>query len=163
MKIEKSDSLKMKHQALCWLRLSQRCMFIATEVGGWNADVLGINEEKMVEIEIKCSFEDFKNDFRKPKHRYYGGHWTTEWENQWVPTHFYFAVTPDLIEKAKAYLKEREESFPKVKAYGIISMDGWKVEKRAQRLHDGKPNNRVKCTTALRMGSELIRFHEAWL
>lgn len=68
MKLEKSDALKLKYEALRWLRLEQRCAFIATEVGAFSADAL-----------------------------------------------------------------------------------------------DREPSSRAKFVTALRMGSELIRFHEAWL
>jgi hypothetical protein len=161
MKIVKSDALKAKFEALKWLRLDQRCMFIATEVGGYSADVLGINEKKMIEVEVKVTFEDFKNDFKKHKHHTYSGKYGTEWEKQWIPTHFYFAVPEGLVEKVKAHLdSDRGE---RTKDYGIIDSSTWKVVKRAKWLHKNPPNNRVKCTTALRMGSELIRFHEAWL
>lgn len=164
MKIQKSDAMKAKFEALKWLRLDQRCMFIATEVGGYSADVLGINEKKMIEVEVKVTLEDFKNDFRKPKHRQYVDAYEMDyaWHKQWVPTHFYFAVLPDMIPKVKEYL-EQQVSAPKAKSYGIIDMSTWKVVKRAQWLHKREPTNRAKCTVALRMGSELIRFHEAWL
>lgn len=163
MKIEKSEALRAKYEALKWLRLDQRCMFIATEVGGYNADVMGINEKRMIEVEVKVTFEDFKNDFKKYKHRAYSGVYGIE-RDQWIPTHFYFAVTPDLVDKVKEYL----ESFDKDRgtradSYGVIDSSIWKVVKRAKWLHKNPPNNRVKCTCALRMGSELIRFHEAWL
>ncbi len=163
MKIQQADANKMKYEALKWLRIDQRCMFIATEVGGYNADVLGINEKKMIEVEVKVTFEDFKNDFKKYKHDRYVGGFSGEWENQWIPTHFYFALPDDLVDKAKAHLEERSKNYPKVSDYGIIQMTDWKVVKRAKWLHKNPPNNRVKCTTALRMGSALIRFHEAWL
>lgn len=163
MKLQKSDALKMKYEALYWLRIKQRCMFIATEVGNYSADVLGVNEEKLIEIEIKISFEDFKNDFKKPKHNQYSQVWGDgyEWYKQWVPTHFYFAVPQELVEPVKAYLETAKG--PRAKDYGVISLTGWTVIKRAKWLHKNKPNNRVKSACALRMGSELIRFHEAWL
>lgn len=161
MILEKSDALRMKFEALKWLRLEQRCMFIATEVGAYNADVLGINEEKMVEVEVKVSMADLKNDFKKHKHITYSGRYGTEHETQWIPTQFYFAVTEEIVAEAKAFLEsDRGE---RSKSYGIICLKDWSVVKRAKKLHKNRPNNRVKCVTALRMGSELIRFHEAWL
>lgn len=162
MKIEKSEALRIKYQALLWLRIEQRCMFIATEAGAYSADVIGINEEKMVEVEAKVTFEDFKNDFKKHKHYVYAGRYGTDYEGQWVPTHFYFAVPQRLVDQVKAYLED-EKHGARAKDYGVISLEDWKVVKRAKWLHKNKPNNRVKCTIALRMGSELIRFHEAWL
>jgi hypothetical protein len=151
----------MKFEALKWLRLDQRCMFIATEVGAYSSDVMGINEKKIIEIEVKTTFQDFKNDFRKHKHSVYLGRYGTEWEQQWIPTHFYFAVTDEIADKVLEFLKEDKTEMSK--NYGVIKMSDWRVIKRAKWLHERPPNNRVKCTLALRMGSELIRFHEAWL
>lgn len=161
MKIEKSDTLRMKFEALRWLRLQQRSLFIATEVGAYNSDVLGINEEKMIEIEVKVSMADFKNDFRKYKHDLYGGTSWATYESQWVPTHFYFAVLPEMVEPVKAFLETCSK--PRANCYGVISLGGWTVVKRAKWIHKNKPTNRVKVAVALRMGSELVRFHEAWL
>lgn len=163
MKIEKSAAMRAKFEALRWLRLDQRCMFIATEVGNYSADVLGCNEKKLIEMEVKVSFEDFKNDFRKPKHQQYSGAYFDDhaWYAQWVPTHFYFVVPAELVDRVKEYLETAKA--PRAKDYGVICLEDWKVVKRAKWLHKREPNNRVKCTMALRMGSELIRFHEAWL
>lgn len=163
MKIQQSQSRDMKYQALKWLRLDQRCMFIATEVGQYNADVLGINEKKIVEIEVKISMTDFKNDFKKPKHEQYSkaGYFTEAWYKAWVPTHFYFAVLDEMVEPVKEFLDKHKGEL--TNAYGVINAKDWSVVRRAKWLHKDPPSNRVKCTTALRMGSELIRFHEAWL
>lgn len=162
MKIEKSDARRMKFYALRWLRLEQRCMFIATEAGSFNSDALGINEEKMIEIEVKVTMQDFKNDFNKWKHNRYSGYFS-ESVDQWVPNYFYFAMPDELIEDAKLFLKARAEKENKVGCYGVIQMSDWKIVKRAKKLHERKPTNTVKSSIALRMGSELIRFHEAWL
>lgn len=158
MKIEQSETRKIKYKAMFWLRIDQRCMFIATEVGKYSADVLGINEKKMIEIEVKTSIEDFKNDFKKLKHFTYGDETSRD---QWIPTHFYFAMPEILIPEARAFLEVSEKRG--VKKYGLISSDSWSVVKRAQWLHKNSPTNTVKTVCALRMGSELIRFHEAWL
>jgi hypothetical protein len=155
MKLEKSDALKLKYEALRWLRLEQRCPFIATEAGAFSADALGINEKKMVEVECKRTLDDLRNDFRKPKHTAYSK--GLEWDRIWIPNQFYFAVTPDLVEAAQALVAQ------KAPAYGIISQERFRVVKRAQKLHDREPSSRAKFSLALRMGSELIRFHEAWV
>jgi hypothetical protein len=151
----------MKYDALFWLRMKMRCMLIATEVGGYSADVLGVNEERMIEIEIKTTFQDFKNDFKKYKHSVYTNYFGVDHTTQWVPNHFYYAVPSDLVEKVANHLGcvDRQN----VDLYGIICSDNWMVHKRAKWLHKDKPNSRVKGTVALRMGSELVRFHEAWL
>ena len=153
MKFEKSPALKAKYQALYWLRLKQRCPFIATEVGPFAADVMGINEVKMIEVEVKVSLNDFKADFNKRKHYLYGND-----SSRWIPNIFYFAVPTDIVGSCKKILEAK--SFSK---YGIIDSGDWRVIKRAKKLHDREPSSKVKFTIALRMGSELLRFHEAWL
>lgn len=153
----------MKYRALLWLRLDQRCAFIATEAGGYNADAIGVNEKKMIEVEIKTSIEDLKNDFRKPKHRQYF-HAPEQFSidmtsnNRWVPTHFYFAVPPELVDDAKALIESKGYA-----PYGVINAETWRIERRAKWLHERAPSSEVKFIIALRMGSELLRFHEALL
>ncbi len=158
MKFEKSDALKIKYRALAWLRLKQRCPFIATEVGAYNADVLGINETKIIECEVKQTLDDLKNDFKKLKHYWYKKDGEGEWERRWIPNRFYFALTPELVEPCKELLVKYD-----CEHYGIINLEGWSVVKRASKIHDREPSSKVKFICALRMGSELIRFHEAWL
>jgi len=163
MKIKASESQKLKYEALKWLRLEQRCMFIATEVGGYSADVLGVNEKKIIEVEVKVSIADLKADFKKRKHEFYTGYFSDGYQDQWIPNSFYYAVPDALVEKTKEYLADRATKHPSVDKYGVIQLSDFKVIKRAQWIHKREPSNRVKCTVALRMGSALIRFHEAWL
>lgn len=159
MKFEKSESRKMKYRVLLWLRLEQRCAFIATEVGAaFSADCLGVNEKKMIEVEIKTTFEDFKNDFQKHKHRVFS-RMGEDYYTQWIPTHFYFAVPESLVEKVQEYLNSNVQ----YSNYGVINSDEMKVVRRAKWIHKREPNSKVKFQVALRMGSELIRFHEAML
>lgn len=161
MKFEKRKDRDIKYKALHWLRIKQRCAFIATEVGGWSADALGVNEKKMIEIEVKINKEDLINDFRKPKHGHYHNknYGQYQWERQWIPNQFYYAVPADLVEICREYLKKRE-----LESYGIIDVDSnFSVIKRAKPLHDRPPTSSAKFKIALRMGSELLRFHEAWL
>lgn len=162
VKLEKQESRRIKYQALLWLRLQQRCAFIATEVGSYSSDALGINEKKMIEVEVKTTAEDLRNDFKKHKHRQY---YKTERDtidltskNRWVPTHFYFAVPAALVETAKALIEQKGYT-----PYGVINADTWAVERRAKWIHERPPCSEVKYIVALRMGSELIRFHEAWI
>lgn len=162
MKYQKAKAREMKYRALLWLRLDQRCAFIATESGGYNSDVIGVNEKKLIEIEIKVSHEDLKKDFAKQKHHHYyhanpESHDFTK-ANRWVPTHFYFAVPTDLVESAKLLIEKKG-----FEPYGVIDADTWTVVKRAGWLHKRPPESAVKFIIALRMGSELLRFHEAML
>lgn len=160
MKFTKREDRVIKYKALYWLRIKQRCSFIATEVGGWSADVLGANEKKMIEVEVKINKPDLLKDIQKPKHRHYTDNigWGGQWERRWIPTHFYYAVPARLVEDCRAYLTKH-----KLDSYGIINTEEFEVVKRAAWLHKNEPDSKAKFTIALRMGSELLRFHEAFL
>lgn len=159
MKFEKREDKEIKYKALYWLRIKQRCAFIATEVGGWSADVLGVNEKKMIEVEVKISKSDLLADLKKSKHRYYTDQMHgSKWETRWVPTHFYYAVPLRLIEDAKTMLIAN-----KLDSYGLIETETFSVVKRCKPLHKREPDSHAKFILALRMGSELLRFHEAWV
>lgn len=159
VKLEKRKDRTIKYQALRWLRIEQRCAFIATEVGAFNADVLGVNEKKMIEVEVKISKADLFDDIKKHKHQNYTGKYGTSFDKQWIPTHFYYAVPSELVEDCKKYFEKYS-----LENYGIIDADaGFSVVKRAGWLHKTEPNSNAKFRLALRMGSELLRFHEAWI
>ena len=167
---QKPLSLRIKYEGLLWLRLQKRCMFVATEVGSYNADIFGINEKHGFEIEIKVSMVDFKNDFKKRKHYAYDrdGSMGISWGRRWIPNYFYFAVPTHMVEPVIAFLNDRSQfshNRGPCEKYGVIGVgEGvWTFAKRAQKLHDHPPDTRMKAQMALRMGSELIRFHEAWL
>lgn len=162
MVLEKQESRKIKCGALFWLRVRQRCAFIATEAGGYASDCLGINEKRMIEIEVKTNLDDVKADFKKHKHRQYFYRETDAIDitssNRWIPNHFYFAVPTELVEKTKEMIISNG-----YEPYGVINSDTWNIERRAKWLHHRAPCAEVKYILALRMGSELIRFHEAWI
>lgn len=161
MNLQQSDAMKLKFMAMKWLRFQQRCPWIATEVGEYNADVFGCNAKKSIEIEVKVSWADVRNELNKIKHHYYGAREGSLYEQKngrWTPNQFYFAVPDDLIEKTCAFSEEKFGG-----AYGVISLNDFVVRKRARSLHKRPPDSRVIFTTSLRMGSELIRFWEAWL
>ena len=157
MILEKEQSRKYKYSALVWLRVRQRCVFVATEAGYFASDCLGINEKKMIEVEIKTTMQDIKNDFKKHKHDVYRQKFKNGY-TQWMPTHFYFAVPRDLVEQTKELLKKKG-----AEKYGVIDADTFSVIKRANWIHKNEPSSKVKHNLALRMGSELLRFHEALL
>lgn len=158
MKYEKSLARIMKYKAMFWLRIDQRCAFIATECGSFSADCVGVNEKKIVEVETKISIQDLKADFKKAKHSQYKHSVDYGWSTMWIPTHFYFAVPGKLVEKTKEIIAEK--GFEK---YGIINGDDWSVVKRADWIHRRDPTTKIKFQIALRMGSELIRFHEGMI
>lgn len=160
MNFNQSDAMKLKVMGLKWLRFHQRCPWMATEVGEWNADIFGCNAKKAIEIEVKVSWPDMRNELNKPKHHYYGAmpNGLFKSGSRWVPNQFYLAVPDDLLQKAVDFSESKFGG-----AYGVISLTEFAVHKRAKMLHSRPPDQRVIMTTSLRMGSELIRFWDAWL
>lgn len=139
---------------------------MATECGGFKSDIIGatVNQKKLIEIEVKVSLQDLKNDFNKNKHMYYFKHNDWSYQTAWTPTHFYFMVPTDLVEETKKLLLAKTATRPEFfKHYGIIDGDKNEVVKRAEWIHKRPIEPKVCHTIALRMGSELIKLHEAWL
>lgn len=164
--LTKTKALDFKYKALFWLRITQRCAFMATEAGGYYSDAIGctVNGSKLIEIEIKVTLQDLKNDFNKYKHSAYFKHNEASYQVAWTPTHFYFMVPTELVEPAKKLLLEKTATRPEFfKHYGIIDGDKMVVEKRSNWLHKRPITDRVQHSIALRMGSELLKLHEAWL
>ena len=156
MEFENSKVHKIRTSCLEWLRLQQRCAFIATEVGSFSADVFGVSETKAIELEIKVSMGDLKRDFRKYKHNYYNGEqYGSNYQLDWHPTHFYFVVPEEMLAEAKEFVAKHPHGLK----YGVICAETMAVHKNPKRLHDREPSSKVKFAIALRMGSQLIRFH----
>ncbi len=151
------NSNKLKTEGLCWLRYSKKMDIVATEVGHWNADILGFNEKLCIEVEVKVSRSDIRAEFRnkRPKHSYY----KSEHVSHWTPNYFYMLVPASLAEYAVEVLAENN---PK---YGVISLPDTEaigvpgkkltVVKKAQRLHSKPPDVNIRKATELRASSGL--------
>lgn len=87
---------------------------IAFEVGKFKADVLMYNEKQIVEVEVKTSFQDLKNELTKRKHKIYEK--PTAGYSKILPNKFYFAFPEAMCENQKV-IDFVEEHFP---AYGIL-------------------------------------------
>ena len=59
-------SVKIKLALMYFLRFHQQFDAVCTE-GVWNADVSGLKNGKLYEVEIKISKNDFKNELRHKK------------------------------------------------------------------------------------------------
>lgn len=143
-------------EAMCWLRYGKRLPIVCTEVGFWNADVLGVSDKMSVEVEIKVSKADLLRDFtsKKQKHWVYAN---ARDEQGNVPNYFYFFVPESLGEKAQAIL---EEKAPKVglavhTETGLIDGRNVRILRKATKLRNGKPTPRLLQTALQRMSSEL--------
>lgn len=167
--------MEIKRVLINFLRFDRQFVYVATEAGRFNSDVLGIaKNDRMTEFEVKVSFTDFRNDFKKPKHDLYLGgqpesmmskwEWRDDkylplenpkipdWAMESIPYKFYFVVTKEIEEKCLAYLNERK--LP----YGLYSFNeelGLVLIKKAPVLKDHYVTDGIKKIMALRMSSEI--------
>ncbi len=95
-------------EAMAWLRYGKQFAYVASEAGFFNADVLGSDGKKLIEVEVKKTKSDFANDFRnKPwKHMFYGK--PVESQLAWVPNQFYFLVPAKLEVEALKILLDND-------------------------------------------------------
>jgi len=149
-------SLECKVKVLHYFRFVRRFKFIATEVGRFNSDILVSDETQIIEIEVKCSIADLKNEIKKRKHSIYSE--PTSYYKKYIPNYFFFAVPESLIERIKLYLSDSP--------YGLISISEkeikakkdvyCKIMKKSKQIHKNF-NLKLHDQIVLRMGSELIR------
>jgi hypothetical protein len=156
------NSTILKTAALCWLRFGKQMPYVATEVGGFSADVLGANEKMICEVEVKVSKSDLRRDFVKEKHGLYK---LDSGRPGWKPNYFYFIVPESLYQEA---VKLAEEHNSKI---GILSFresaslwgqhitDRITVMKKASRLHKTPPSPFLLQQIAKRMASDLCTLY----
>ena len=134
MESKKETAETMKTKIAQYMRYILQCPVVAFECGlyGHNgvSDVLAITEKRyLIDIEVKLTLSDLRSDINKPKHLlFYNSHfdcecgeWRKAWQREWkmikiysemnirgIPINhikkFYFAVSPDLVNKAKLAL-----------------------------------------------------------
>jgi len=152
------NSTQMKMVVLCWFRFKKRWNHIATEVGAFNADVVGTDGKFLFEVEVKMNMRDFRADFQKQKHRYYAdkGKYLSVWKKGWIPNKFFFAVPPDLVLEAKDVLEDHPQ-------YGLLTVN-WKqwwrtpeikTVRQAKFLHKNPPPKKTMDLLIHRMSSEI--------
>lgn len=89
---------------MAYLRYKRQFNIVVDEYK--NCDVIGLNDTSdFIEVEIKTSFADLKNDKKKPKHTWYGELKSRKFK----PGKFFFMVPEELFEKVKPYV---DEHFP---------------------------------------------------
>lgn len=150
-----SDEIKTK--VLHYLRFHRKYPLIATEAGRKkknNADVLACDFEEIVEVEVKISKADLRNDFKKIKHTRYKSART-----HYTPNKFFFAVPNKLVEEAIHLTQGTgygvlEVSEKPLKGYTKESFI--KVKKQALKLKD-RYCKKLEKEILMRLSSELIR------
>lgn len=153
-------------EALAWLRFGKKFDLVATEAGGWNADVLGMSETCSIEVEVKVSKSDLRREFssKTTKHWLYQN--CDDHAVQSAPTYWYLYVPQDLADEACALA---DAHFPKA-GVAIYDADSralagrrTTIRRRAQKLHERPPTATSRRSLLLRMGSELVGRYVAQL
>lgn len=151
------DSLKLKTEALCWLRFVRRMEVVCTEVGQWSADVLGLSKDLAIEVEVKTTISDLKADFVRKARKHYV-YQNAENLTQFIPNLFYFLVPEKMVDTAVTIV---EEKGPKL-GVAYYQADGKLpygqnivVKRRPTRLHSRSPNEDALRMATLRLSSEV--------
>lgn len=152
---------------MCWLRFAKQHTYVAREAGHFSADVLGTNLKTIVEVEVKVSISDLRNDKKKSKHSFYASEDNQRGnEGASVPHQFYYAVPEIMKDAAIDFVQGLNKN------YGVLILstqlhsggdwNSWKrliLAKRANRLHKGKVSDGLRTLLASRMASDLCRMH----
>lgn len=108
--------MNLELMAMRWLRWERRCMIVLTERsprtwGFGRPDVLGVTcGRHLVEIEVKRSVSDFRQDRLKPHRRFR--------LKEQAPRLFYYLVPPGLVDRVRPDLPPWA---------GLLSVDGYSL------------------------------------
>lgn len=149
------NSLECKVKVLHYFRFKRRYLYIATEAGKFNSDILISDGEQIIEVEVKISISDLKNEIKKKKHKIYAS--PTSYYSKFLPNYFIFAVPESMLEKAKKYIRETDGLISIFeKPIGAKSETYCKIIKKPKLITE-KFSVSLHYELLLRMGSELIR------
>ena len=171
-KVEKLNSSFIKLQLMKYFRFDRNYTLCCSECIN-HSDINAVNDKDLVEVEIKISKQDFLAEFKgdsrikaykhdilnhfgekKPKYGYI------------TPNFYYFCVTSELKSYVLDYLNA---NYPN---YGLLVCDNYRqygrrshiyCVKRAKRIHDTPPSQRVFIRIYKRVQSELITLKEKLL
>ena len=158
------NSFEMAIDAILWLKQKNRCFLHCTEFGDrWRADAIGYNGKDLIEIEVKTSWADFKNDFKnkKTKHQILLDSFSAQEKqksHEYIPNYMYYLVTEDVKDNALKYL--RDNNLP----YGLKvykkrirgSIVDFTSLKRVERIHSDKVDERHIRAMMARMSNEYV-------
>lgn len=163
-------------EALAYLRYVRQLPLVATEVGAWNADVLGVSMQSCTEVEIKKTLSDLKADFRNKRAKHYvyeTGTGSSQWKRSKVPNYMYFMVPEALKDKALEVLESQNPKYGllwvpahvygdrETTSLGYSAGKNVQVARRALRLHGDPPSNDLVWTVIKRLSSELVGLYQS--
>lgn len=165
---------RIKLELMKYYRFKRGFEVCCTE-GIFHADFNALDNDKLIEVEIKISKSDFKHEFvedmskknfsmtKFKKHQYYAGVKTL---NKWcysMPNYFYFCVPEEMVQFAAAEIMKHN------KKYGLIAYNPnpkpyeelIRVALTAQKLTTEPPNESTKRAIIKRVTSEMINAKES--
>jgi len=163
------NSKLIKTELMKHYRFELSYPYVATECIKYS-DVNACNDKVLVEIEVKCSLQDLKAEFKTAgnKHNKHFVVYCNPSVRPYaiIPNYYYIAVPEELKQHAVEIVKEINPR------YGVlvckkdrVSPSGYKIAcaKRATKLHSKTPDNRTKSIIAKRITSELITLRQKYL
>lgn len=137
----------VKNAVLAYYRFQRKFPYVATEC--WDCDVIASDGERLVEVEVKVSWNDYQREFKKPKH--------TEGQKVHYPNRMYFAAPVDLAQRIATDSRAVEGG------YGVIAVDEkgqTSVLRKAKQQHGILVAREALNDIALRISSELFTLRE---
>ena len=140
----------IKNNILGYYRFKKQWEYVATEL--YDCDVIVSNTRDLHEIEVKTSWSDYNNEFKKVKHiRSKEGNVPLLYSIK--PNYHYFAAPTELAHRIKEDIKKHH---PFYGVFAIISNNSLQVISRAKRIHKEIVPNKILQHIAKRNSSELI-------
>lgn len=151
----------VKNSVLYHFRFDRNYPYVATEC--WDCDVVASNGTNMVEVEVKISWHDYRQEFKKNKYQDWRIAIREERRNiehladSRDPNRMYFASPQELAERI-AHDPEHKKY-----GHGVIAVDRYgqcKVISKAKKLHKKHVSANALRRLVMRLTSELITMRQ---
>lgn len=146
----------VKNALLRYYRFDRGFPYVATEC--WDEDVVVSDGKKLLCIEVKISWADYRAEFQKAKHKAKSQYWSKYVRaKKNNPNRVYFAAPVTLATRIATDL---DQSAP---IYGVLSIDDYgnvSVFRKAQEIHNKPVNSASLEDMVKRLTSELITMRE---
>lgn len=147
---------EVTNHILSYLRYDRQFIYVATEV--LECDIWASNGKDLVEVEVKVSWDDYKVEWQKNKHKHCrNGVSESKFRQGLAPHRKYFAAPIALAQKISLDLTAHHQF------YGVLAVSDKgqvTVIRRPKRLHDLTIRPRVLELIVGRISSELITMRQ---
>ena len=139
----------IKNAVLAYYRFQRKYPFVATEC--WECDVVASDGKRLVDVEVKISWNDYRREFKKTKHT------APELAQIPAPNRKYFAAPTELAHRIA------EDADAAERGYGVLAIDQHgtvSVVKKGKDIHKAAIQPAALQDIAMRLTSELITMRE---